>query len=131
MRLYFILVVVVFTACQTDVDVDVYGTWQLESVYISAGGEGQWQQLEESHTIVLRKDQSFRSDRHEGCNRGTFKLTGSQIIFNYSCEDFTLGLEDEQGVLPYQFKIEKGDLILSPTYVWCVEGCEYRYSKID
>lgn len=53
------------------------------------------------------------------------------LSLDYDCDNFTTGIESPQGTFIENFKIENGFILLSPTYMNCIERCEYKFQKTE
>ncbi|WP_157495132.1 hypothetical protein [Flavobacterium sp. KJJ] len=57
-------------------------------------------------------------------------MATSILTLNFGCPGFTTAIETPKGTFVEKYKSENGKMILSPTYLICYEGCEYKFSKI-
>ncbi len=132
--IYSFLLICLFTGCSVDNawnDKSLPGTWKLEAVNFSSGGEPRiWSAVEDGYTYSFRNDGTFSSTRFDECEQGTYITTANELKLDYGCEGFILGIEDTEGILVEELKFEGGYMILIPKYLQCIEGCKYKFRKI-
>lgn len=128
-----ILLACTFTGCSTDGEWDetsLPGTWQLDAVYSSAGGPGSWSSAQNPYTIKFQRDGKFYSTRFEDCEQGIYTVTANELTLNYTCEGFSPGIGDPEGFLVENLTFIGKFMHLKPKYLFCVEGCEFKFRKI-
>lgn len=108
----------------------IYGIWQLSQSFIVDGVEGDWVEVEDGYTYEIKPNGHFNSSKFEECSDGTFEINDTTITLNYSCENFSTGIENPPGVFSYEFSITNSILEIQPTYIGCFEGCGFRFKKI-
>jgi len=108
----------------------IYGTWQLFESYVVDGVGGDWIEIEDGYTYKIMTNGLFESSKFKECDNGKYELNNEIIIFDYSCEDFTSGIEEPPGSFGYKFSIKGSVLEIQPTYIGCFEGCGFRFKKI-
>lgn len=122
-------------SCNNDDDINqeqsLIGTWQLVEVYLSPGGPGSWSTVENGYKYTFLDDGNFSSDRFNECSSGTYLVESNKLILNYDCDGFTAGIEIPEGIFIEEINFESGYLTINPTYVICIEGCEYKFKKIN
>lgn len=109
----------------------IIGTWQLVEIYQSEGGPGSWSTVENGYKYTFLNNGNFSSDRFDECANGTYSIESNELILNYDCDGFTTGIETPEGVFIEKINFESGYLSIIPTYVTCVEGCDYKFKKIN
>lgn len=113
----------------------VVGTWKLVKSYgyDSSIGHSRWYSVKNGYTYTFKSDGTFISNRFSECTSGTYILSENDgtLSLVYDCEGFTTGIEIPQGTFVESFIIENKHLLLSPTYMNCVEGCDYKFKRIQ
>lgn len=108
------------------------GTWKLIEVKIgNGGGKTQWERVEDGYTYTFNGDSSFTSTRFQECSNGSFTITDTHLVLDFSCDGFTAGIESLEGTFVENFELNSKFLILSPDYMNCDEGCSYRFKKVQ
>ena len=137
-RMIFLFVLILsFLACSNNDDENnenqsIIGTWELVEKYgSSAGGDFQWMPVEDGYYYTFSKNGNFSSNRFSECQTGNYSLTDTQLILDYSCEGFTTGIETPEGTFVENYRLKDNLLFLSPTYLNCDEGCEYKFEKVN
>lgn len=136
-NMYLILsVLFLFTGCNEEEakqqENSIYGTWKLIEIYQSDGGSNpQWTIADISYTYTFNNNGTFSSTRFAECASGTHKVTNKSITLNYSCNEFDTGIENPPGTFVENYIFEKNNLILTPSYLNCIEGCGYKFEKIE
>ena len=97
---------------------------------INQGGPGSWSNVENGYKYTFLDDGNFSSDRFNECSSGTYLVESNKLILNYDCDGFTAGIEIPEGIFIEEINFESGYLTINPTYVICIEGCEYKFKKI-
>ena len=122
-------------SCNDEDDINqnqsLIGTWQMVEIYRSVGGPGSWSSVENGYTYTFLDDGNFSSDRFDGCGSGTYSVESNKLILNYGCDGFTAGVEIPEGTFIEEINFESGYLTINPTYVICIEGCEFKFQKIN
>lgn len=111
---------------------DIYGTWKLIKVYENPGaGSGSWNSVANGYTYTFFKNGEFSSTRFNECTTGTFLIELNKISLVFDCEGFTTGMEDPEGTFIEEFTFDSNNLILKPTYILCIEGCGWKFDKVE
>lgn len=110
----------------------IYGTWKLIEIYQSDGGNNpKWTSVNNGYTYTFSNDETFSSTRFTECTTGTYDISNSTIILDYSCAGFDTGVETPPGTFVENYNFENGNIILTPSYLNCIEGCGYKFEKIE
>mgnify|MGYP000627119768 CR=1 FL=1 len=109
----------------------IEGTWKLTEAYISAGGPQYWTDVEDGEEIEFQGNGSFSSDRYPECATGIFSVDDGNLTLEYNCEGFESGTENEEGLITYKLDYGKNAILLTPTSILCIEGCSYKYERVD
>lgn len=111
---------------------DFTGTWQLNAYY--DGMRGSWQPISNGtkYVYTFKKDSTFTSDAYM-CGYGTYEIKGDSLKLHFECPDYRnlYNPTDTTKTLVEKMKFEGRNLVLSPTYLFCDEGCSYRFIKIS
>lgn len=111
---------------------NILGTWKLIETYGSDGGSNpQWRPVDNGYTYTFNNDGTFSSTRFTECTTGTYGVSNSTIILDYGCAGFDTGVENPAGTFVENYSYENGNIILTPSYMNCIEGCAYRFEKIE
>ncbi len=103
------------------------GKWQLVEYYLSAGGPGYWTKADPAKPsiIELKADGKFISD-NENCSGQYTAAPNQEIIIKQLCNNETVQERELSGkILP------SGELSIVPTNPKCIEGCLYKYKRIQ
>ena len=110
----------------------IYGTWKLIEIYQSDGGSNpQWSNVDTSYTYTFNKDGTFSTTRFTECTQGTYDKSNNSITLDYRCNGFNTGIENPPGTFVERYIFENAHLILTPSYLNCFEGCDYKFEKIE
>ncbi len=109
----------------------IIGTWQLVEVFQSEGGPGTWYNIENGYTYTFFINGTFSSNRFDECANGTYLVESGKLTLNYGCEGFSVDIQSSDGVFVETINFELGYLFINPTYVYCFEGCNYKFKKIN
>jgi len=110
----------------------IYGTWQLIEIYQSDGGSNpQWISVDIGYTYIFNNDGTFSSTRFTECTSGTYEISSDSITLDYSCVGFDTGVENPSGTFIESYIFENAYLILTPSYLNCIEGCDYKFEKVE
>lgn len=127
-----------FSACNNDdtdspnpTDTAILGKWKLTAAYISSGGPQYWVDVEDGEEIEFLSEGSFTSTNYPECKEDGYTLDGENLVLDYDCEDMELVAENEDGLITFHIEFEDGHFLLSPTSVLCIEGCSYKYERMD
>lgn len=134
-----VLLALLFIACNNNdfaenPEQSIIGTWQLIETLSDIGdGSGDWKSVMDGYTYTFDSNGGFTSNRFAECNRGAYFIntTDQHLTLDYSCIHFTQGIEQPPGTFVEQFTFETNDLILNPTYVFCVESCGWKFRKTN
>lgn len=110
----------------------VVGTWKLVEVYGLNGTGGHWDSVEDGFTYTFKTDGTFISNRFPECTSGTYVLSENDEALSlvYDC-GFTMGIENPQGTFTYKYIFSEQHLVLTSTYSTCIEGCDYKFKRIQ
>lgn len=110
----------------------IIGAWKLMETYIGDGGSNpKWTTVTDGYIYTFNSDGSFTSNRFSECSKGVYSLLADNLTLDYECDGFTTGIETPEGTFIEKFIFEKESLILTPTYLTCIEGCDYKFKKIE
>ncbi len=108
------------------------GTWQLvETIIIDQELNPVWVPVEAGYTYTFYENGRFNSSRFIECSTGNYSTGSGLLILNYDCEGFTTEIESPAGTFKEMLKFESDQMILTPTYLSCIEGCGYKFAKIE
>lgn len=109
----------------------IYGTWKLIEIYQSDGSSNpQWTNVDSGYTYTFNNDGTFSSTRFSECTSGTYEVSSNSITLDYSCNGFDTGIENPPGTFVENYFFENNNLIIIPSYLHCIEGCNYKFEKI-
>ncbi|MEC7263504.1 MAG: lipocalin family protein [Bacteroidota bacterium] len=134
-----ILIFGILMSCDNDDDLKgfdqdafpIEGTWKLTEAYISAGGPQYWTDVEDGEEIEFFENGSFSSDKYEDCTTGEFSVVDGNLALDYDCDGFESGTENDEGQITFEIDYGKNAILLTPTSIICIEGCSYKYEKVD
>jgi len=133
--IYLIVSFVIFFGCSKE-DNDsnkLVGKWQLIETRIGDGGSSpEWIEVDEneSYYYILNDDTTFSSNKYIECLTGEYIYDESSFSMIYDCEDFTIGVENPPGTFKEIYYFENSNLIITPDYFDCDEGCLYKFKKV-
>ncbi|AUS07068.1 hypothetical protein [Pseudotamlana carrageenivorans] len=108
------------------------GTWKLIETYGSDGGSNsQWTSVDNGYTYTFNNNGTFSSTRFTECTTGTYGVSSNSITLVYGCEGFDTGIENPAGTFVENYVFEDENIILTPTYMNCDEGCSYKFEKVE
>ena len=84
--------------------------------------------VEDGEELTFYPDSAF-SKGVSKCSEGPYSVSGKFVTFDYSCPDKETLLSE--GIQKWIFSIKDGNLILTPTFLICDEGCTSFYKKIS
>lgn len=124
------------TSCSDDdknsQDKNILGTWKLIESKIGNGADAaQWTTVDDGYTYTFNEDGAFYSTRFSGCMTGRYELSNSTITLDYDCPGFDIGIENPSGTFIENYVFENENIILTPSYMNCDEGCSYKFVKIE
>lgn len=131
--LIIIVALVLFFGCSKDDNdsIRLAGKWVLIETLISDGGSsGNWHEVsdEGSYFIDLKEDLTFLSDRINVCDNGNYTFTNEFFTLVYSCDNVSSG--NPPGTFKEIYYFENSNLIITPYYLSCDEGCLYKFKKV-
>lgn len=92
---------------------------------IGTGGPGEWIEVSDGDTFEFNEDGSFEEPSHPHCATGTFEVIGDTLRLNYDCPEYDVTWD-------YLFQdFNNTSFKLSPLTVMCIEGCQFRYRRIN
>lgn len=116
----------------TEQEKSIVGNWQLIEIYSNPGaGSGNWNSVENGYTYSFSANGEFTSTRFSECSTGTYSIESNELSLDFDCDGFTTGIESPEGTFIEQLTFETKDLILKPTYLNCIEGCGWKFKKIN
>lgn len=123
------------TSCSDDAvkaqETSIAGTWKLIETYGSDGtGNPQWTTVDNGYTYTFSSKGSFTSTRFAECSTGTYQITSSTLTLTYDCDGFGTGIESPAGTFVENIAFDDGKIILTPTYLTCIEGCGFKFEKV-
>ena len=137
MKNSFIIIVsfIIFFGCSKDDDTSnkLVGNWVLIETYNSDGGSpGSWNEVseEDSYFINLTEALTFTSDKFSECTAGIYIKDEVSFSLIFGCDGFTAGIENPPGTFKENYYFENSNLIVTPNYLNCDEGCLYKFKKI-
>jgi len=134
-----ILIFSVFNSCDKEDDLKgfdqdafpIEGTWKLTAAYISAGGPQYWTDVKDGEVLNFLSNGSFSSDKFEECSTGSYSVEDGNLILEYDCDGFESGTENGEGQITFKIDYGKNAILLTPTSILCIEGCSYKYVKVN
>ncbi len=109
----------------------IIGTWQFVETYQSTGGIGTWNPVENGYKYTFLENGNFSSNRFDECINGTYLIESNELTLIFGCNGFTAGIEAPEGTFIEEINFESGYLFINPTYIFCVEGCDNKFKKIN
>ncbi|MBC6401693.1 MAG: hypothetical protein GDA42_10380 [Ekhidna sp.] len=110
----------------------IYGTWKLIETYGSDGGSNpQWATIKNGYTYIFNKNETFSSTRFNECTTGIYLLTNNTLTLDFDCNEFDTGVEESSGTFVENYIFENNNLILTPSYLSCFEGCGYKFERTE
>jgi hypothetical protein len=103
----------------------IFGTWKLVKVGTAFGDNT----ISDGYTYIFNKDNTFTSNRFLVCSEGFFSMSETILTLVYNCDTFSSG--NPPGTFIEEYRFENNRLLLNPTYKDCIEGCIYKFKKID
>ncbi len=133
--IYTILLTIVFFGCSKNDDNSnkLVGKWQLIETRIGDGGSSpEWIVVDENESYFhqLNEDLTFTSNKYIECFTGDYIYDVTSFSMIYACENFTTGVENPPGTFKENFYFENSNLIITPDYFDCDEGCLYKFKKV-
>lgn len=109
---------------------DLKGTWQLIEEYNAMMN---WQKVskEDQYTYTFKSDSTFTSTKFSDCGYGTYRVVKDTLKLTFTCPNFQNPYGLPTNTLIEIMKIENGNLILSPKYLFCIEGCDEKFQKMS
>lgn len=118
-----------FSSCsKNSCDMDnqsLIGKWQLIEQNISNGGPSKWESVNDGKRFSLFEDGTYEGIKFfTDCDMGSYGSTATELLLMPNCND---GSED----FMYSITRDCDQLILRPLTVLCIEGCAFRYERIN
>jgi len=129
-------ILISLTSCNSDdtnkQESTVIGNWKLIETYGSDGGNNpQWNSVANGYTYTFNQNGSFTSNRFSECSEGNYSILANNLTLDYGCSNFDTGIETPAGTFVEKLVFENENLILTPTYLACIEGCAFKFEKIQ
>ena len=108
-----------------NVDSDIVGKWQLEATRISPGGIVDWSNIANGEIYDFLDNGTFQLSNSKECDMtsiGTYSLKEDNLALEFLCDSETRKPN-------YFFWFNEGKLVLG--FIGCIEGCSYRFKKIN
>lgn len=103
----------------------ITGQWKLVEQKIGIAGPGEWKEVSDGDTFEFKTDGSFEKSFHPNCTTGTFEVIGDTLRLHYDCPEYDVTWD-------YSFRdFSNTSFTLSPITVMCIEGCQFRYQRIN
>ena len=137
LSLLMILSLAFFTSCNNDdentgEDNSIVGTWKLIEIYNDPGdGAGSWNSVDNGYLYKFFENGQFTSTRFSECSSGSYSMNSTELTLDFDCDGFTTGIEDPEGTFVENYTFESNRIIFVPTYLNCIEGCGWKFEKIN
>lgn len=133
-RIFIIASILLFFSCSKEDNNTnkIEGKWVLIETFNSDGGSsGSWNEVneEDSYYIDLKEDLIFTSDKFSECISGIYIKDEVSFSLIFGCDGFTAGIENPPGTFKENYYFENSNLIVTPDYLNCDEGCLYKFKK--
>lgn len=131
------LIIIMLSGCNNSDDEikteqSIIGNWKLIEVYSDVGdGSGGWNPVENGYTYSFSSNGEFSSTRFSECSSGTYTINSNELTLVFDCNGFTTGIENPEGTFVENYTFESNTVILVPTYIFCVEGCGWKFKKMN
>jgi hypothetical protein len=131
----FLFTIILFGCADTDNNLtlnseSLLGNWKLVETSISSGGPQYTVAIENGEEFKFSDNGTFTSTKYSACSTGSFSTASKELILKYGCSTFTTNIENAEGNITYQVTFKSDYMTLTPTSVFCSEGCNYIYKKI-
>lgn len=129
-----LVTILLLVSCQNDDNnnATIYGKWQLVAQWYGNALEDEeddtpfiWQPVANGETYQFNPNGSFSKSGEPSVNcQGRYEYNSSQALLSIICET-----NDN----PYEYKTEweNNNMILIPTNGTCIEGCKFKFKKIN
>ena len=131
--LFSIILFLLFLSCSKD-DTNsnkLEGKWVLIETRIGDGGSSpEWVEVDENggYFYQLNDDTTFISNKLNVCDNGNYTFTNEAFTLVYSCDNMSSG--NPPGTFKEIYYFENSNLIITPDYLNCDEGCLYKFKKV-
>jgi hypothetical protein len=131
------LLTIAIIGCSSDdekieAEQSIIGTWKLIEVYLDPGdGSGNWSSVENGYTYNFLANGQFTSTRFSECSTGNYVIDSNQLTLVFDCDGFTTGIEEPEGTFIENYTFESNTIILVPNYILCIEGCGWKFEKVN
>lgn len=131
------LLTIAIIGCSSDdekieAEQSIIGTWKLIEVYLDPGdGSGNWSSVENGYTYNFLANGQFTSTRFSECSTGNYVIDSNQLTLDFDCDGFTTGIEEPEGTFIENYTFESNTIILVPNYILCIEGCGWKFEKVN
>lgn len=106
-------------------DKELFGKWQLVEQKIGIGPPGEWMDGDDGHTYTFNRDYSFADSENPSCPGGSFEIKGDTLMLHYKC------IEGNKTWDYRMVEFDGSSMTLEPASVFCIEGCSFRYQKLQ
>ncbi len=130
--IYIILLIFIGCSKENDSSNKLVGKWQLIETRIGDGGNSpEWVEVDENsgYFYQLNDDTTFTSNKLNVCGNGNYTFTNEVFTLVYSCENMSSG--NPPGTFKEIYYFENSNLIITPDYLNCDEGCLYKFKKVS
>ncbi|WP_159439336.1 lipocalin-like domain-containing protein [Tenacibaculum agarivorans] len=131
------LLAILLIGCSSDsknveIENSIIGTWKLIEIYNDSGdGTGSWKPVENGYTYNFSIDGQFTSTRFSECSSGNYTIDANQLTLDFDCNGFTTGIEKPEGIFIENYAFESNTVVFIPIYLNCVEGCGWKFEKLN
>jgi hypothetical protein len=131
----FIFISTIFSCSNNDdslnLEKSLVGEWQLVETYVDPGdGSGSWQKVDNGFFYIFSPNGQFTSNRFSECKSGKYAVVLNKLTLDYNCEGFTTGVENPEGIFVEEITFESSNMIMKPTYLFCIEGCGWKFKRV-
>lgn len=133
MKQFLLILTLIFlsTGCSNDdkkLDTsNIVGTWKHYEEYDNF----KWNKVDGGYTYTFNANGTFKSTRFTECIKGKYTVASDKLTLDYDCDEFTTQVESPPATYVENYKLEKGYMYLTPTYLVCFEGCTSKFRKIS
>lgn len=131
------LLTIVLFGCSNDdenikTEKSIIGNWKLIEIYNDPGdGSGSWNSVDNGYIYNFSENGQFSSTRFSECSTGNYTIDSNQLTLDFDCDGFTTGIEEPEGTFIENYTFESNTVIFVPTYLNCIEGCGWKFEKVN